>query len=196
MPLYSIGDRILLFIHVPKAGGTTVEYALAEYCIGFLDRKFQPGIFPCSPQHFHGAMLQGILNLENIDYNFMTVRHPFERIKSEYKWRRRFFNLSTPLNEWVSSAFDSYRSNHYILDNHLRPMVDYLVPNVEVFRIEDGLGKLFDKLQQRFPGADITVPGGREMTSGDWSNDLEFSPEVSKRIKQVYENDFREFNYA
>ncbi|MBG0798095.1 sulfotransferase family 2 domain-containing protein [Methylocystis sp. L43] len=196
MPLYSIGDKIILFIHVPKAGGTTVEYALADYCIGFLNRNFQPSIFPCSPQHFHGAMLQGILDLEKIDYTFMTVRHPFERIKSEYKWRRRFFNLSTPLDEWVASVFASFGANSYVLDNHLRPMVDYLVPNVEVFRLEDGLEKLLEKLQQRFPGADITLPDGREMSSGDLSNDLEFAPEASKLIRQVYEDDFRAFNYA
>lgn len=36
---------------------------------------------------------------------------------------------------------DGYAKDPYIIDNHLRPQVDFLSDGVEVFRIEDGIDK-------------------------------------------------------
>ncbi|BBL76475.1 sulfotransferase family 2 domain-containing protein [Methylomagnum ishizawai] len=154
MPLYLLENKLVLFIHVPKAGGTSVEEYLSKHYLGLLDRGFR-GHLPCSPQHFHAAMLATALKDAPLDYVFMVVRNPWDRLRSEYKFRKRHFKdaKDVDFDEWVERAVAAYRKNRFHLDNHLRPMSEFLLPGTEVFKLEEGLAALRDTLVQRYPAA-------------------------------------------
>ncbi|WP_036283808.1 sulfotransferase family 2 domain-containing protein [Methylocystis sp. ATCC 49242] len=195
MPLYKMDGKLALFVHVPKAGGTTIEFCLARYCVGFLDREFRPGVFPCSPQHFHGKMIEQLFNVKELDYIFMTVRHPVSRLKSEYKWRRRFFKLETEFNEWLVSSLAAFQKNNFVYDNHLRPMVDFLLPSAEVFKLEDGLSAVTARLEALMPGTKLALSPGHEMSSGDAPENLALSKDALSLVENIYREDFDRFGY-
>lgn len=95
MPVFQRDGKKVLFLHVPKAGGTSIEefFKKNDWEISFLDRggdlswnKFMK----CSPQHMHAEILEKIFKINSFHAIFITVRHPFERIKSEFKWRKKY----------------------------------------------------------------------------------------------------------
>jgi hypothetical protein len=194
MPLYNFAGKMVLFSHVPKAGGTSVELSLDQYNIGFLNRKFRGEFFPCSPQHFHKTMIDLIIDTNKIQYIFMTVRHPMSRIISEYRWNVEYFNLKENFNSWGMEMLLRYKNNNFINDNHFRPMVEFLHPNTEVFRLEDGLDVLFSRLRALFPTSNISQKVPIAMKS---SNNISVIPslEFGKMVKKIYAEDFEKFGY-
>tara|TARA_R110000824_G_scaffold217727_1_gene404193 strand:- start:74 stop:748 length:675 start_codon:yes stop_codon:yes gene_type:complete len=66
----------LIFLHIPKTGGTSVEYSL--------QRAFGTG----KERHYNIRQMQGVLKNENIEeYKIFTViRNPFDRIISTWRW--------------------------------------------------------------------------------------------------------------
>ena len=88
MPIYRINNRNVLFIHVPKTGGTSVERYLGLYAQPALhnqgakllrpvkDATFTPAL---AMQHFHAELLEAMFPPDFFDYAFMVVRHPAAR---------------------------------------------------------------------------------------------------------------------
>ena len=144
MPFYTCPRRNLniLFIHIPKCGGGSVEKFLKLN--GFLqhlksiDASFN-SVLKCSPQHFHGEILMVLFKEQLLDYSFAIVRHPVARLVSEYKWRICHPLAALGFNEWYRVVREEYKTDNYIYDNHLRPQVEFLIPSLKLFRFEDGL---------------------------------------------------------
>jgi len=95
VPVFVKDDVSVLFVHVPKTGGSAVEDAFADagWDTHLLDRtsarhpsrRFRR----CSPQHLHAEMLEQLVRLERIDLVLVVVREPLARFRSEYLWRHR-----------------------------------------------------------------------------------------------------------
>ena len=92
MPIFKKGKQDLLFIHVPKTGGTSIEklFHLSGWRTAYLDLNLKGKSFNhlriCSPQHMHAEMLQQQLLIHKFSGIFMTVRHPYDRFRSEYAY--------------------------------------------------------------------------------------------------------------
>lgn len=86
----------LVFIHIPKTGGSSIEHML-----GLIHREnlFSPtpleGLIPATktPQHFTWLELRQNLPSAFLDtaYKFAFVRNPWDRFVSEYCWRRGWY---------------------------------------------------------------------------------------------------------
>ena len=88
MPLYRFHNRLVLFVHIPKTGGTSVEHYLRELGqSAFVHGRKIPGL-SMTPQHFHARIYQRILPPSFYDYAFCIVRNPLDRLVSEFKMRR------------------------------------------------------------------------------------------------------------
>lgn len=150
MPVY-IRDKIkILFIHVPKTGGTSVEHFFIRngfgqfhYCTG-KDPIFHS--LNCSYQHFHGEMLKNIFKLTSFDLIFMVVRNPLDRIISEYKWRKP----KEDFDSWIQKVLNGYKRNPYILDDHIRPQHEFEVEGTKIFKFEEGLENIVNFLGNFF----------------------------------------------
>ncbi|MEQ6896903.1 sulfotransferase family 2 domain-containing protein [Microbacterium sp. KR10-403] len=210
MPVFRKNGRNILFIHVPKCGGTSVENAFRQsgYRSLYLDGKTGPGTVnyfrPCTPQHMHAEILEKIFLIDRFDAVFMLVREPLARFRSEFVYRHRKRNFAgvAPSAEYVSSwaakALDSHASDPFHFDNHLRPQHEFQTRNAEVYKLEDGLDNVFNDLNRRFElGLSVPLERGKDgRNSGLMSSQVELEPRLVGRLQELYKYDYTSFGYA
>jgi len=197
--------RKLLFIHVPKAGGTSIERRLQRdgWSMSFRATGRTEEHFPLrrvSPQHYHGELLSETLRLDAFDVIFMVVRDPLARFRSEYAHRNRDpgQGKAEVVAAWTEAVLGRYQRDPYVLDNHLRPQHEFVVPNVQIYRLEDGIKTMMTDLNERF---DVGVPTdiGRRLNSNVegrlGSREVEITPELEERLMTMYAADYQIFGY-
>lgn len=193
MPLYKTPiNTNVLFIHIPKVAGTSVEFALEEYYLGFLDRGFSGKYFPCSPQHFHREILSNLFSDDVSDNSFCVVRHPLARFVSEYKFRRRFFDLNENFETWAEETLRKYETNKFMLDNHIRPQSEFPFNSTKVFKLENGLVDLEKHLRDRYK-LEVSFSSEKAMKSSDLN--INCSKELTLKLEQFYQTDYEAFGY-
>lgn len=147
MPIFTKENQTLLFIHIPKTGGSSFEKILSglgwsEY-LSIRGRKLNEIKFlQISPQHFHGEIINSFVNFDYIDKAILIIRNPFDRFKSEYYWQLKQGITSLNAEDWIKYVLDQYKNNPSIFDNHLRHQHEFMIPfdNLEVFKLEnDGI---------------------------------------------------------
>lgn len=206
MPVFRRDGKKVLYVHVPKTGGSSVErlFLRSGWKSAYLDRKVGPGsanwLRRCSPQHMHAEMLQLMFHVDRFDLVFLTVREPLARFRSEYSMRHRddLRTDSELVDAWATKAMRRYEANPFWHDNHLRPQVEFLLPGAEVYRLEDGLDRMAADLRARFGlELDAEVPHhmAREKQSGIPSGQVQVSAETEKRLREFYRDDFEQFGY-
>ena len=214
MPVFVRDDIRLLYVHVPKTGGTSIERFFEQN--GFAAFYSDPGgkspLFPtmkCSPQHLHAEPLRAIFNTTAFKYSFMTVRNPVDRLVSEYvmratEYRRRpagdrpFDDIDT----WVEKTLSAYPDNPFMMDNHIRPQVEFWLPGADpskkgcdVFRQENGFAeawvhRIAERLGCTLPHCSVgmAMRADREMR-------VVPGPECIAQIRAFYRRDFEFFGY-
>ena len=203
MPVYRIRDRNVLFIHVPKTGGTTVETFLSRHAgIGMHNQGI--GLLkPCresaltrslSLQHFHAALLKAMFAPDFFDYAFMIVRDPLERLKSEYRHSAAFGRPDARLRfaAWAPLMLGLARFSPGLRNNHFRPQTQFTCFNAEIFRFEDGMNRILAALGTRLglPGSE-TVPHERNLAAASF----DVPPRIRARVRAAYDADYRTFGY-
>lgn len=141
MPLIRHREKIIFFVHIPKAGGTSVEDAMTQAGAVVALRygsRFN-GFMKTTFQHLNNDIYRAVIPSNFYDYAFAITRHPIPRLVSEYYYRIKRGDTPKSFDHWVNKALDSHAKNPYALDNHVRPQVDFVDPDIETFRIEDGL---------------------------------------------------------
>lgn len=198
------GFRVL-YIHVPKTGGTSVERL-------FIEAGFERGLFatrdfapPCSPQHYDAALLRERVALSDFDLVFSVVRHPLDRLLSEYNFRmnvRQRQKQLPPIEfpEWLQQVMRKYAHNPYVQDNHLRPQVEFFPERCTVLRYEAGLGPEMAKLiagsqLMQFAGDFGPMPR-RQTTKERLVTRDDVSVGDLARIRRWYARDYDELGYA
>lgn len=207
MPIYSHSSIPKLppicFIHIPKAGGTTVEsFFSAAGFNGFLDPQTYREIkkyMRNAPAHFDYDQLSGLFKLEYM-YVFAVIRNPLNRFISHYLWAASKSNLrdkvvSMSISEYAKYAFDRYSENPNFFSSHIKPQVDFVGPKVnDIFKLEDGL-ELAIKSVLKACGlkADKQIILPTENKSS--SNKPKIDSNTEHLIYDFYKKDFEVFNY-
>jgi hypothetical protein len=195
----------VLFIHIPKTGGTTFTDMMT-------DLGWEPSFYirgkslselthlKTTPQHYHARLLKRSLNLEEFDLQLAIIRHPFERMKSEFYWQNRKTkgHLQDP-EDWLKTTIDNYKNNKYIYDNHIRPQKQFITPETEIFKIEaNGIASAISRCQnlikpQALHGlsqhVELDLPSKGKTTK---SENIERKFEgIKKEIINFYQSDFK-----
>ena len=206
MPVFIQDQRYVLFPHVPKTGGTSVERLFRRngWTMHLRDSRVGKGslhyVRRCSPQHLHAALLREIIDLSRVDVCFMVVRDPIARFRSEYAMRQKDPTKTdaASVEAWADRIFSRFAGNRYLLDNHIRPQHEFLLPDTEVFRLEDGLGTMMTSLNERF-GLGVPNEVDHRLKSADLtgisSRDVMVSPALEARLREVYAEDYRQFGF-
>lgn len=205
MPIFRKDGKSILFVHIPKTAGSTIEqmFGKSGFDVLYRDPHTRPGsvnrLRRCSPQHMHASMLAGLFRLEQFDAVFMTVRDPIARFRSEYAMRATSLVPSAEaVEQWADRAFADYNRDSFLFDNHLRPQVEFLLPGAHVYRLEDGLERAVADMSRRL-GIDVTTEVPRAMDrareSGIPSSKVELSPRLIARLRAMYHQDFVAFGY-
>jgi hypothetical protein len=198
LPLFRSEGRNILFVHIPKAGGTSVEEWLRQtFTVSFHNSRVGHGL-PCVPQHFHAELLTYLFDPGFIDFSFAVVRNPYWRLLSEYNYRmshrrRREAIFPRPgFRRWVTSTLNRYARNPYVYSNHIRPQSQFVFTDTEVFRLEDGLEAMRRRLAEVLGSApSAEIPQRNRSTPLVDSID----PDTAAIIRDFYAEDFSRFGY-
>ena len=206
VPVFFKDDRSVLFVHIPKAAGSTLErmFTGAGWTMRMREtRRSHPELMSvrrCSPQHYHASLLSELLAVDRFDVVFTVTREPLSRFRSEYLMR----NHQDPrtdaasVDAWAARVMRRRRTDPYVLDNHLRPQHEFVLPGSEVYRLEDGLEHVVADLNSKH-GVELPAEIPRALDSvkraGVSSGDLELSEGLRSTLRRVYGEDFSRFGY-
>ena len=188
---------MVLFVHIPKTGGTSIEKTLVSQ--GALEAlNFGPpfAFTKLKPQHLEGEVLQAWIPNSFYDYAFCVVRNPYERLVSEYFWRQSISEQKLPeFSNWFEKKFGRFEKNPYVLRNHIRPQSDFLVPSAEVFRLEDGLSA---PIERALAALELPGIGDSKVKHRRKSRPIQVDVtlEQIEKIKDFYAQDFEKFGYS
>ena len=193
MPIFRFENRILLFVHIPKTGGTSVEKMLKDAGgIKAMRSSAQIAGLPCTPQHFHAEITDQLVPESFYDYAFTIVRNPFDRLMSEFKMRVLENRRDVSFNIWIDRILTRYSRNPFANDNHIRPQTEFVFDSVQIFRFEDKpLLHIFDRLQALGIGSATSIPWERRGATAE----LTLSSRTADRIREFYAADFEAFGY-
>jgi hypothetical protein len=203
MPVFIANGDLYVFAHVPKCAGTTVEEHLAARfgAVGLIGTSSR---FKVSLQHLTWREIVALFPEHWIAGSFAVVRHPVDRLVSEFNMRiaqsvppfPREISIADFL-DWVERRLPSAPD---LLDNHIRPQVDFIGPRTRLFRLEDGLDAVIAHLDELFGTCSELPPLGHHDSRNPGTEAMfEVSstlPQgVAERVAQLYEADFDAFGY-
>jgi hypothetical protein len=200
LPFVSHAGRNVLFVHIPRTGGTTVEHWLRSLGDLRLFAGSIPAFTKVTPQHLRANDIDELMGEDFFDYAFAIVRNPFDRLASEYRARRSlalegFWRTAPRFPGWLESSLEALRNNPFHLDNHLRPQWDFVSRRVKVFHYEMGLPAILAQVAAEIgapPPADLP----RKLATQAMPGDVSFDVAETERVLGVYGRDFDIFGYS
>lgn len=196
MPLIVNDSKDLInYIHIPKTGGSSIENMISKhYVYSFFHTAYEHG--RVSPQHFDRKLFEEV-NFHLLPLkNFTIVRNPLERIISEYKYRKKHngsVKLLLDFDTFISYALTEYEKNPYILDNHIKPQSEFLLPDTKIFKLEDGLQNVIEWLRDEASLKRLDSNVTNKNSSG--KEKIYMSMATFNKLLTFYENDFKQFDY-
>ena len=131
-------EKRVVFLHVPKTGGTTIKRIFGIDKLNNSDPTIRPSL-----QHLTCTLLRNEMGAEKYDqyYKFAFVRNPWARIVSDYFWRQQLPKKRPvlPFSEFVLNAQSLVRSGNYYdqeFGDHFIPQINYTTDVDDVFSFE------------------------------------------------------------
>ena len=146
MTLFIKEGKSILFLHVPKCGGSSIDKLFKEhgYSATLEIRDLPPQeCLIASLQHQTCSNLTTMINMERLEEIFIVTRSPYTKIISEYNWHFRDIKTDQrpEINAWIIDSLNKAKQNPNYADNHFKPCFDFIDTNHEcnIFKLEDGL---------------------------------------------------------
>lgn len=151
MPYFK--EANLLFIHIPKTGGTSFEdYMLTKSSIALHsnieeNKLPEPTLQKISLQHQFYNTLYKYRDILEIDFNdklkkIAFVRNPYDRIISDILWLK--FNDENESQEEIYDTIQHYYFNRDDIDNHNKAQYLFvtdengkLIPDITILKMEN-----------------------------------------------------------
>lgn len=201
MPVFHISGKNVLFIHVPKTGGSTIERVLEQHGpMSFHNRlnrycdQFAGGLLskPIPMQHLQGKFLQRIFDHHHFDLIFTVVRDPVERLVSVYRHSRERGRVDAMLSfsQWLRLSLLARWADAGFRANHLRPQSEFLFGPCEVYHYEDGLPNIMAHVRERL-GLDRIQSTPHHRASTPYPATVH--PSDRQLIARCYASDYRLF---
>lgn len=215
MPIFFKDGIRVLYIHIPKTGGTSIKafFEANGYTTAYHATQKEAGhlnkLRLCSPQHMHSDTLKHLFRLNSFNYIFATVRDPLSRIISEYYMRRTWTLTNSPaetfplFQQWSENALSLYSKNNFIHDNHIRPQYQFILDNCDIYKQEEGYDEDWINLLsgrsgltfecKKIPRLMKATPAGT--TESRLADKYEINPVTEELIRSFYALDYKTFQY-
>jgi hypothetical protein len=198
-------EHNILFIHIPKTGGTSIEHVLGKnskkelYCAAYSNNVIPNKEFQkISLQHQFYSTIKRYQSECKVPFDdklkiITVVRNPYERIISDLLWLKLVNKNSTP--DEVYKAIKKFVGAHgSVYDNHNIPQHKFLLNDKG--KIPDKI-KIFhtETLNEEFEKELNIKLDERVLSSGISSYDKYYNKLSIDLVNRVYHNDFEIFKY-
>ncbi|MDK9701673.1 MAG: sulfotransferase family protein [Sulfuritalea sp.] len=199
MPFIECNGKRLLFIHIPKTGGTSIEESMKDVAdVCFCSRAIPPSL-KVPPEHFTWSDYAALFPAGHFDYAFAVIRNPYHRIESEYRMRailssQGLWGATAGFSVWLANSIHQAGRDKHFLANHFRPQVEFLGSGVRVFRYEDRLDEIINRVSEE-SGVRITLSGKRFLSGDAYGKEIEWDAQDIQLVNEFYRADFEELGY-
>jgi hypothetical protein len=190
-------ERKLIYIHVPKTGGSAIESALIHKDLGNHDYKGQRNdtiktnnlkrYFPPKGNP-HASLRDTLLGVDDIEEFtiFTTVRNPWDRYASFYRYHKRLYKFNSTLKQYNSNqgkAFYKYTLSSMIhLDN-------------VIYLRQENLQEDFSNMLSNLGLKDVELPLVNTTKKTDYKLLLDGNDGIIEQIKKASEKEINLFSY-
>ena len=210
MPI--IDKHKLIFIHIPKTAGTSIEKVLIDYKLNINGdlKKWYGNVNKYELDHSTIHYLINNCKYYNQKYiKFCVVRNPYERLVSEYNYCKRYKsrfikNINTfedfvfELRDRFNIVLDNEEKNHYLISHYLPQYKFTHIKNeckIDVILRFENLNKDWNKIC-KIINKDIKLIKSNKYSSLKKYNYLDYyNSELKKIVYELYKDDFILFNY-
>lgn len=191
--------RKIIFIHIPKTAGSSIEHLLRDegrYELDFIGVRNGR-----STHHYMGIELKMILkDLYPKYYKFSFVRNPYDRLISEYFWCRikdvghKFNKTFDEFLDYVEDVIKNKKFFKPIENDHFIPQYSFLFFNNKllvnnIFKYED-IETVSPLIKKR-----LKIKTTLQHLNKSVKNEITLTQEQKDRIYNLYKIDFETFNY-
>ena len=191
--------RKIIFIHIPKTAGSSIEHLLRDegkYELDFIGVRNGR-----STHHYMGIELKMILKeLYPTYYKFSFVRNPYDRLISEYFWCRlnnvghKFNKTFDEFLDYIEDVIKNKKFFKPIENDHFIPQYSFLFFNNKllvnnIFKYED-IQTVIPLIRKR-----LKIITEFQHLNKSIKNEITLTEEQKERIYNLYKIDFQTFNY-
>jgi hypothetical protein len=191
--------RKIIFIHIPKTAGSSIEHLLRDegkYELDFIGVRNGR-----STHHYMGIELKLTLKeLYPSYYKFSFVRNPYDRLISEYFWCRiknvghKFNKTFDEFLDYVEDVIKNKKFFIHIENDHFIPQYSFLFFNNKllvnnIFKYED-IETIVPLIRKR-----LKIKTELQHLNKSKKNEITLTQEQKDRIYNLYQIDFQTFNY-
>lgn len=196
MPIFNMEDKKVLFVRIPRAGGDHI-YDWLEKC-GSVSLLQQTTIksLRVPPQHLPYNDIVALLG-NAWDYAFAVVRNPYQRMEREFfssltKEQQADSTKWPDFTRWVVLQLNNAHVDPYYQEGHFCPQAEFADEGLDVYRLEEGLAGLQDKLQDV---ANIQCDKIAEYPIDSYHKQIIWSNDSLRAVNRFYSEDFSMFGY-
>jgi hypothetical protein len=198
MPFIESNSKRILFVHIPRTGGTSIEKSLN---VAAPLRFFCPAPLPflrVTPQHLTFLDMKSLFGTDFFEYSFTIVRDPYRRVESVYDMRaamarERFIKDVPPFTVWLQMQLSYASKDSYHLDGHIRPQTDFIGSGMKIFKYESGLQAIVGRVSEQ-TGIPLQLPEQRYLQSKS-AGRIVWDYDSLSLVNKFYADDFRTLKY-
>lgn len=194
MPILKLNEKQILFVHIPKCGGSSIENYFKPHVDTSLFASYKEAL-PCPPQHFDALIYEALFDVQNLP-SVAIVRHPYSRVFSEYFYQSQhyFRDADISFEAFVNKVFSEYWNDSYSNDNHVKPQSHFILSNTLIYRFEEGgVGNTIAYVENELAIGTSNNSEQRQNVSAKF--DFIVTPETLNQINHFYAEDFNYLGY-